>query len=341
MNILFFSRRFYPHIGGVEKHVLEISRNLINKGHKVIVVTEQHARNSKIQENIEGIDVFRIPNLSEGWFKKIQIWNWFWANRKLIKNADIVHCHDVFFWYLPFKFIFPFKKIFTTFHGYEGYPLTSKDILVHKISEKLSMGNICIGDFIKKWYGTKPTFVSYGGVNKVKSEKLKVKSSEGAVFIGRLDEQTGIITYVKAVEIIKKKIPNFDFLIIGDGKLKTEISEKIKILKPRSNAEEYFRKYSFAFVSRYLSILEAMAAKRLVFAVYDNPLKEDYLRMAPFSKYITISSSPSELVSKISFYLDNPRAQEKMVKEANAWVKKYTWEEMTDMYLKLWKSGTH
>ena len=203
------------------------------------------------------------------------------------------------------------------------------------------MGNICIGDFIKKWYGTKPTFVSYGGVNKVKSEKLKVKSSEGAVFIGRLDEQTGIITYVKAVEIIKKKIPNFDFLIIGDGKLKTEISEKIKILKPRSNAEEYFRKYSFAFVSRYLSILEAMAAKRLVFAVYDNPLKEDYLRMAPFSKYITISSSPSELVSKISFYLDNPRAQEKMVKEANAWVKKYTWEEMTDMYLKLWKSGTH
>src|SRR3990167_8554294 len=336
MNILFFSRRFYPHIGGVEKHVLEISRNLINKGHKVIVVTEQHARNSKIQENIEGIDVFRIPNLSEGWFKKIQIWNWFWANRKLIKNADIVHCHDVFFWYLPFKFIFPFKKIFTTFHGYEGYPLTSKDILVHKISEKLSMGNICIGDFIKKWYGTKPTFVSYGGVNKVKSEKLKVKSSEGAVFIGRLDEQTGIITYVKAVEIIKKKIPNFDFLIIGDGKLKTEISEKIKILKPRSNAEEYFRKYSFAFVSRYLSILEAMAAKRLVFAVYDNPLKEDYLRITPCASYMIICLTSDELASQVLYYLKHSKEEKVKIDQAYKWVKKQTWENVIRLYLKLW-----
>ena len=29
MNILFMSRLFYPHIGGVEKHVLEVSKLLI------------------------------------------------------------------------------------------------------------------------------------------------------------------------------------------------------------------------------------------------------------------------------------------------------------------------
>jgi len=83
--------------------------------------------------------------------------------------------------------------------------------------------------------------------------------------------------------------------------------------------------------------LEAMAAKRLVFAIYDNPLKEDYLRMAPFAKYITISHSPSELASKISFYSRNTKAKEKMIKEAYIWVRKQTWKEIVNTYLKLWE----
>ncbi|MBF8250054.1 MAG: hypothetical protein HW400_655 [Candidatus Levybacteria bacterium] len=344
MNILFFSRLFYPHIGGVEKHVIEISRILIKKGHKVNIITEQHSQDLKIKELIEGIEVFRIPKLEKGGFKKFKIWKWLWDNRRLIKNADIVHCHDVFFWYLPFRFLFPFKKIFTTFHGYEGYPLKSKNILIHKISEKLSMGNICIGDFIKKWYGTKPTYVSYGGVSisEIKNHpfdklRTKIKNENSAIFIGRLDEQTGILTYVEAVNILRKKIPSFDFLIIGDGNLKTEIGEKIKILNPVSNAAEYLKNYNFAFVSRYLSILEAMTAKKMVFAVYDNPLKEDYLRMAPFSRYITISNSSSELVSKINYYSDNLNEKEKIVENAYKWVKNQTWEELSNVYLKLWR----
>lgn len=85
--------------------------------------------------------------------------------------------------------------------------------------------------------------------------------------------------------------------------------------------------------------MEAIAAKRLVFAVYDNPLKEDYLRMTTFSKYIIIFNSPSELVSKISFYLENLREKEKIVESAFNWVKKETWDEMTNTYLKLWKKS--
>jgi glycosyltransferase involved in cell wall biosynthesis len=337
MNILFFSRLFYPHIGGVEKHVLEVSRILLKKGHKITVVTEDYTKGLRVREDVQGISVYRIPNLREGKIKKFQIWKWLWINRTLIKETDIVHCHDVFFWYLPFRFLFPFKKIFTTFHGYEGYPVRLKSIFMHRISEKLSMGNICIGDFIKKWYGTKPTYVAYGGANEIKNEKLKINNEESAIFIGRLEEETGILTYTKAVEIIKKKIQNFDFLVIGDGSLKAQVSKKIKVLNPVTNILEYLQNYNFAFVSGYLSILEAMAAKKLVFSAYDNPLKEDYLRQAPFSKFILISSSPLELVSKMSFYLDNPKAGEKLTEKAYEWVKKCTWDEMVNTYLKLWK----
>ena len=344
MNILFFSRLFYPHIGGVEKHVLEISRLLIKKGHKVSIVCESHDSGLALTEKKDDIKIYRISVGQNNWFRKLRIWREIWKLRNLIKTSNIVHCHDVFFWYLPFRFIYLTKNVFTTFHGYENYPLKSKEILMHKIAEILSVGNICIGHFMKKWYKTKPNFVSYGGANIVQSENRpasprgeKAKSENSAVFIGRLDEQTGILTYVKAVEIIRKKIPSFDFLVIGDGKHKNKIDKKIKILKPQDQATKYFKNYNFAFVSRYLSILEAMAAKRLVFAVYDNPLKEDYLRLAPFSKYITISNSSSELVSKIYSYLHNLNGKEKIIDDAYNWVAKQTWEKVTNDYLKLWK----
>lgn len=338
MNVLFFSRFFSPHIGGVEKHILEISRLLIKQGHKVTIITEELPRKKNPRIGyIDSIKIYRIPVGRNNWFKKFRIWKEIWEIRNLIKTSSVVHCHDVFFWYLPFRFLYFNKPVFTTFHGYESYPLSPKSVFMHKISERLSRGNICIGHFIKKWYGTKADYIAYGGVNIVKSEQLKVKSSKSAIFIGRLDEQTGILTYVKAIKLIRKKIPDFKFEIIGDGKFRKEIEKDFRVLGFQKNSEKYFSKYHFAFVSRYLSILEALAAKRLVFAVYDNPLKEDYLRMSPFAKFINTVSFENELAEKVLHFLKNPREEKAIINEAFEWVIDRTWEEMTNTYLKLWR----
>lgn len=155
MNILFISRLSYPHIGGVETHLREIGKCLSRKGHTVMVITGKQINYPKIK-----------------FIGLLFIWLWFFRNRSVIEEADIVHCHDVFFWYLPFRFLYPKKPVYTTFHGYEtAFPPSRKAVLIRKISEKLSWGNICVGDYIKKWYGTKPTFVTYGGINKMKNEK--------------------------------------------------------------------------------------------------------------------------------------------------------------------------
>ena len=75
---------------------------------------------------------------------------------------------------LPFRFLCPTKKVYTTFHGYEGNSIpTKKAILMHKISEKLSNGNICIGDFLEKWYGTKATYISYGATEIPNTQRAK------------------------------------------------------------------------------------------------------------------------------------------------------------------------
>ena len=90
MKILFLTRRFYPDIGGVEKHIDKISSELIKRGHEIIVITE-NPKNYKNHEKINGIEIYRIPIESENG-KKWTIWKWLVKNRNLIKEADISSC---------------------------------------------------------------------------------------------------------------------------------------------------------------------------------------------------------------------------------------------------------
>lgn len=337
MKILFFARRFYPHIGGVEKHVMEISKGLVERGHTITIITEDVSSAPK-SEVINGIHVQRISVGDENRSKKFRIWKELFRLKEIIKDSDLVHCHDVFFWYLPFRFLYPSKPVYTTFHGYESYPITQKAIRMRKLSEKLSWGNICIGDFISKWYGTNPTFVSYGAVTLPQSEKPLVAKKESAVFIGRLnDEQTGILTYVQAVHLLQENHPQFDFVVVGDGEERKAIASKVKVMGFQKNPEKYFATHHFAFVSRYLSILEAFAAKRLVIAVYKDPVKEDYLKMAPYAKWIVIEKTPEKLAERIVDLLQHPKKEDKMIQSAYDWVQKQTWEKMVRTYLTLWK----
>ena len=338
MKILFLTRLFYPHIGGVEKHVMEISKVLVAQGHNVTIITERYEKKLAEKEIVKGITVCRINTGKDDKNKKFRIWREMKRLQHFIREADVVHCHDVFFWYLPFRLTYIQKPVYTTFHGYESFPIKKSAILVRKLTEKLSWGNICIGDFISKWYGTKATIVSYGAVDSTnfKMQITKFKT-DSAVFIGRLDEQTGVLTYAKAIESVKKNQPKFEFRIIGDGKDRKRLEKNFTVLGFQKDPERYLPKYHFAFVSRYLSILEAFAARRLVFAVYDNPVKEDYLRMAPYAKWIVIEATPEKLSDKIFYFLAHPEEEKKLVENAYNWVKDKNWQSLTALYLKLWK----
>ncbi len=367
MKILFLTRRFYPDVGGVEKHIYKISERLIAKGHQVVVVSEKALRttqagnlnyHSGLSSDSEAIiskrpvksirfDTFdskKIGSISlktekNEKTKKFKIWSQLWDIKGLIQEADVVHCHDVFYWYLPFRFIFPFKKVFTTFHGYETYPLPKKNIILHKLWEKLSNGNIVVGKFIQKWYGTHPDYIIYGASDSIVLKKAEKPLKNSAYFVGRLDEQTNILDYVNATEIIKNKSKDFKLIIAGDGKYKGLAKRQGKILGFINNPEKYFGKYRYAFISRYLAMIEAMLAKKLIFAIYDNPIKGDYLKLSPFAKLSVVVSSPEELAEKVLYFMKNPKKEKEIVEKAYAWAKDQTWEKVVNTYLKLWQKG--
>ncbi len=333
-KILFLARLFFPHIGGVEKHLFKVSEKLQQLDYEVTIITEQYDKSLPLREDRYGLSIIRIPTSSGERMKKFQIWKWMIRNRSFISKFDIIHVHDVFYWLYPLLIGLDRKNIFMTFHGYEGYPITLRQKLHRKIAEKLSRRNICVGDFMRKWYGTNPDIVIYGAAEENTSEANRIKKYS-ALFFGRLDDQTGIEEYYAAFQRIRKKYKNFVFQVIGEGKYKKKL-DGVRVKPFDKEVDKKITQFQFVFVSRYLSMLEAMLNRRVIIAVYDNPVKRDYLYDSPFAKHIEICKSSDEVYQKVDFYINNPQEEKKKIEAAYRWAKKQTWEKVAQDYRNLW-----
>jgi len=140
------------------------------------------------------------------------------------------------------------------------------------------------------------------------------------LFIGRLEKDLGLETYFQALDSLKLKA---DFA--GDGSLRNKCQKYGKVLG-FTDIKKIISNYDIIFTSSYLSILESLIHKKPVYSVYENSLKEDYLKMSPFSKYINIINNSGEIS------LDKKYSQ-----KGYEWAKKQTWEKVTDIYIKLWQ----
>ena len=149
MNILFLTHHKHPRVGGVERHLKFLISNLKSTNTDIVIKTIS-------EEDI------KPPHIKI--FGLLYIWYWLFKNRELITRSDLVHIHDVFIWYLPFRFLYPIKKVYITFHGWEGvYPIPLWNILNKKVANYLSNGSIAVGKYIEKYYGVKADNIVYGG----------------------------------------------------------------------------------------------------------------------------------------------------------------------------------
>lgn len=116
---------------------------------------------------------------------------------------------------------------------------------IEKIAARFCDKIICISDAEKnsalkyKICPKDKLQVIYNGIdfeefNKEISQKVKVPFPEDSFIVGmvgRLSEQKAPDIFVKVAKLIKEKIPNACFLIVGDGELRPEIESQIKELK--------------------------------------------------------------------------------------------------------------
>lgn len=344
MKIVFLTRRYLPHIGGVELHIQKLIAELGN-GFEVTIVTEQDSAAEPLSEQIGRVQVLRIP-LPKQQTNKKAIWWWWLRHFSLLLSADVIHVHDVFFWLLPFRYLIFWKKIYITFHGYEGVNNPNyKQKFWHQLAALLTNGNICIGGFHQKWYGVHPDLVSFGAVDRQKlTERSHNKIQKGPariVFVGRLAADTGILTYLEALKLITKN-QSVTLDVFGDGPQRSKAEAYVKKHQLSVKFHGFvhqekipWQQYDVAFVSRYLAILESFCAGLPVIAHYNVEIKRDYLQLTPFCDWLVVAHTAEEISDGFD-KVHSPQF-ERTIEAAQAWAEQQTWQKMSETYKKLWQ----
>lgn len=346
IKVVHLVRSFWPNIGGVETHLLHLSSELTKHQIHQTIICEQHNSNLSSKTKIDSLNIIRINTLNNqsDWKYKLRVWHGIFRDFSVLLNAEIIHVHDVFWWLLPFWpiLIILRKKIFITFHGYEGdNPPNKSQVFWHQVAARMTNGNICVGGFHQRWYHVKPNFVTYGAVDLTTISKQKKLLNHNhkilAIHLGRLANDNGILEYLKAIQILQKRNVRIHLDSFGDGPLRQKCQKFVNEhhldvtfhgFVPRDEIK--LHQYDIAFVSRYLVILEALAANILVIAQYNNQIKHDYLSLSPFAKWIVIESDPEKIVQAVL-------SKSKVYVEAKKWARSQTWENMVELYLKLWQ----
>lgn len=111
------------------------------------------------------------------------------------------------------------------------------------------------------------------------------------LFIGRMDPHMG---YADCVKLCRSR----------GWKLLTALGDK-------TNVSQLIKQSDYVFTTGYLGIMEAYLANKKVLWSWNNPLKEDYIKMHPM-------------------YGQN-------LKTAHLWAKQQTWAKLADIYEALWQ----
>ena len=337
LRVLMLAPSYCPRTGGVEKHIRCVVRELVARGLDLRIATPRWQADWPEREIVDGVEVTRLPLDTRAGRK---------ALAPLVSWSRVVHAHDAYpflKYYLPFRLWDSRRPAFVTFHGYEGYPIPIEAQVLRRLVLWFTRGSICAGAFIPKWYRFRCGHITHGGVD---APPERPPPGEGAVFVGRLEPDTGFLKYLETLRLLREAHGiSLALEVCGDGSLRAQGEDfarahnlAVTFHGRVPDAALYFTRARLAFVDGLLAILEAMASGAVVFSTYDNPLKDDYLHLFPGARLAVIAESPTELADRLAALIEAPEALDQMAATAYAFAGTQTWARVADLYVDLYRS---
>ena len=247
MRICQICHLFYPHTGGVETHVYEISKRLAEK-FDVEVITTDPTGKLKSKEEIEGFTVrrFRSYAPSEAYYFSPALYQYL---KKNSDKYDVIHAHN----YHAFPALFAAlakgkrKFVFTPhYHSRGGSSLRSVLLKFYKLLGALAFrmadAVILVSDFerelVRRDFGVDGVVIP-NGIDLSRIERAKpFETSERIIFyIGRLEKYKNVQPVIEAM----KFLDDFMFYIAGSGSYENEL----KTLAKKNGVEERVRFLGF------------------------------------------------------------------------------------------------
>jgi len=240
--------RFYPLVGGSERQLLDLAKEMLKRKVKLLVVTERWQLDSKIFEVIDKIPVYRLSLVRPGWLRDIShmVFVFLFLYKKR-REYDVIHTHsNVALGCLGISIgKLLGKKIIAKVATAGKIPKLKRSILgkiLIKIFKKAD-SVICISREIKdelhsiKMPDSKIKLIP-NGVDTVKfnslspenrkkiKEKLQLPQSTLVLFIGRLVHRKGVDVLLRAWKSAIAKCSQMHLLIAGSGFLQLNSTEE-------------------------------------------------------------------------------------------------------------------
>ncbi|KAG4304493.1 hypothetical protein PORY_002203 [Pneumocystis oryctolagi] len=92
-NIAMVSDFFFPQPGGIESHIYQLSQKLLDRGHKVIIITHAYNNRTGIRYLCNGVKAYYVPFFRESTFPLIYSFFPLFRNIVIREEIDIIHGH--------------------------------------------------------------------------------------------------------------------------------------------------------------------------------------------------------------------------------------------------------
>ncbi|MBT2639687.1 glycosyltransferase family 4 protein [Bacillus sp. ISL-39] len=319
------------HIGGAERHVVDLSRILQSKGLLVEVVSsggilEKELAKSKIRHVT--LDVNKKNPLH---FKTILLL------RKLLKlgNYDIIHIHAVMPTILCWLASFGLRcRIVVTVHGLEASNYSFAGRILSRLSNRvIAVSRGIYHDLLKGGMDKNKLAIVHNGIDTNKFAPCSIKTEYQTVFIGavgRLSPEKGHQYLFRAISHLKSR--DIKCFIIGGGALEKELKElaeslqvadKIVITGFVSDVQSAIEQMDIMVMPSLreglpIALLEAMSMGKAVIASEVGGIPDVITHNK--TGLLVRAANVKELAAAIEYMLDKPARRRALGKEAHQYI---------------------
>lgn len=374
MKIAMLVPYFYPHLGGTEKYVKDLSVELATRGHEVTVISNNIPKAPK-EEKLENIFVKRLDAIN-----LIYLPISFQFNLNMLKGFDIVHTHCP-----PFGFTRAVRNKLkiphvVTYHcdttvsekflgikmpdfvikSVEFFTNTYAKMILPKVDAIITTTeSYAVTSPVMKHFPhfSIPIGIHYELFDESKERQRlteEMREKNKVLFLGRLAANKGIDYLVHAIPLILKEVPDAKFVICGEGEEKPHIEayiDKVGVrkhieFKGRVNLDEMVKLYytSTVFVFPSINRLEAFGIVQLeAMACYTPVIASDIPGvnnvMEPNKSGILVKPKDSQAIADaVVKILKNPEMGREMGKYGRKLIEqKYNWKAIGDKIEEVYK----
>lgn len=237
--------------GGLQKLVVDISKNLDKSRYQVSVCTLRESGSLEEELVMSGIKVIKLPSAKNG-----ADYLSFWKLSSILREErpDIIHTHNT----QPFieggiaAILAKIPVHVHTDHGRQ-FPDKKRYMFAEWVFSHFANQMVAVSENLKedisKYEGirTDKIKVILNGIdgnkykNKIdknkKRKELNIDNRNNPIlgFVGRLSPEKGLIYLIKAMKLLVKEFPNILLLIVGEGALLEELKRETKALGMEQN----------------------------------------------------------------------------------------------------------